>query len=140
VICPLGHRVESAFLEDSLGDKDGIEDAWETGVGNAVEDGLGHLSCTQPDVEACVDVSLELRFRAGEVRRHPAHLRAADARLQVGRAAAEGGTADVALLAVALGVIVFIFQRCHGSKAIWGLQATDAISAWIPLMSSSRSP
>jgi RND superfamily putative drug exporter len=37
-------------------------------------------------------------------------------------------------LAVALGVIVFIFQQGHGSDAIWGLQATDAIIAWIPLM------
>jgi uncharacterized membrane protein YdfJ with MMPL/SSD domain len=37
-------------------------------------------------------------------------------------------------LAVALGVIVFVVQQGHGSKAIWGLQATDAIIAWIPLM------
>jgi RND superfamily putative drug exporter len=37
-------------------------------------------------------------------------------------------------LAVALGVIVFIFQQGHGSEAIWDLRATDAIIAWIPLM------
>jgi RND superfamily putative drug exporter len=37
-------------------------------------------------------------------------------------------------LAVAIGVIVFIFQQGHGSDAIWGLEATDAIIAWIPLM------
>jgi RND superfamily putative drug exporter len=37
-------------------------------------------------------------------------------------------------LAVALGVIVFIFQQGHGSEAIWDLKATDAIIAWIPLM------
>jgi RND superfamily putative drug exporter len=37
-------------------------------------------------------------------------------------------------LAVAIGVIVFIFQQGHGSDAIWGLKATDAIIAWIPLM------
>jgi putative drug exporter of the RND superfamily len=37
-------------------------------------------------------------------------------------------------LAVAIGVIVFIFQQGHGSEAIWGMQATDAIIAWIPLM------
>ncbi|MGH3082571.1 MAG: MMPL family transporter [Gaiellaceae bacterium] len=37
-------------------------------------------------------------------------------------------------LAVALGVIVFIFQQGHGSDAIWGIEATDAIIAWIPLM------
>jgi RND superfamily putative drug exporter len=37
-------------------------------------------------------------------------------------------------LGVALGVIVFIFQQGHGSEAIWGLTATDAIIAWIPLM------
>jgi putative drug exporter of the RND superfamily len=37
-------------------------------------------------------------------------------------------------LAVALGVIVFIFQQGHGSKAIWDMQATDAIISWIPLM------
>ena len=37
-------------------------------------------------------------------------------------------------LAVAIGVIVFVFQQGHGSEAIWGMQATDAIIAWIPLM------
>jgi RND superfamily putative drug exporter len=37
-------------------------------------------------------------------------------------------------LAVAIGVIVFIFQQGHGSETIWGLEATDAIIAWIPLM------
>jgi putative drug exporter of the RND superfamily len=37
-------------------------------------------------------------------------------------------------LAVALGIIVFIFQQGHGSEAIWDLKATDAIIAWIPLM------
>ena len=37
-------------------------------------------------------------------------------------------------LAVAIGVIVFIFQQGHGSEAIWGMEATDAIIAWIPLM------
>jgi RND superfamily putative drug exporter len=37
-------------------------------------------------------------------------------------------------LAVAIGVIVFIFQQGHGSEAIWDIQATDAIIAWIPLM------
>jgi RND superfamily putative drug exporter len=41
---------------------------------------------------------------------------------------------NLASLAVALGVIVFIFQQGHGSDAIWGLKATDAIIAWIPLM------
>jgi putative drug exporter of the RND superfamily len=37
-------------------------------------------------------------------------------------------------LACALGVVVFIFQQGHGSEAIWGIQATDAVIAWIPLM------
>jgi putative drug exporter of the RND superfamily len=37
-------------------------------------------------------------------------------------------------LGTAFGVVVFIFQQGHGSEAIWGIQATDAVIAWIPLM------
>jgi putative drug exporter of the RND superfamily len=37
-------------------------------------------------------------------------------------------------LAAAYGIIVFIFQKGHGSEAIWGVHATDAIIPWIPLM------
>jgi putative drug exporter of the RND superfamily len=37
-------------------------------------------------------------------------------------------------LGAAFGVVVFIFQQGHGSQAIWGIQATDAIISWIPLM------
>ncbi len=37
-------------------------------------------------------------------------------------------------LAAAYGIIVWIFQDGHGSKAIWGVSATHAIISWIPLM------
>ena len=37
-------------------------------------------------------------------------------------------------LACAYGVVVFIFQQGHGSEAIWGVQATGVVLAWIPLM------
>jgi RND superfamily putative drug exporter len=37
-------------------------------------------------------------------------------------------------LAAAYGIIVFIFQQGHGSKAIWGVDATQSIIPWIPLM------
>jgi putative drug exporter of the RND superfamily len=37
-------------------------------------------------------------------------------------------------LGAAYGIVVFIFQQGHGSDAIWGVQATDAIISWIPLM------
>ncbi len=37
-------------------------------------------------------------------------------------------------LAAAYGIVVFIFQDGHGSNAIWGIQATDAVISWIPLM------
>jgi putative drug exporter of the RND superfamily len=37
-------------------------------------------------------------------------------------------------LAAAFGIIVFIFQQGHGSDAIWGVHATQAIIPWIPLM------
>jgi RND superfamily putative drug exporter len=37
-------------------------------------------------------------------------------------------------LGAAYGVIVFIFQDGHGSNAIWGVHATNAIISWIPLM------
>ena len=36
-------------------------------------------------------------------------------------------------LAAAFGIVVFIFQKGHGSGA-WSIGATDAITAWIPLM------
>ncbi len=36
-------------------------------------------------------------------------------------------------LGAAFGIIVFIFQMGHGSQ-IWGITATQAIPAWIPLM------
>jgi RND superfamily putative drug exporter len=37
-------------------------------------------------------------------------------------------------LGAAYGIIVFIFQWGHGSEAIWGVHATNAIISWIPLM------
>ncbi len=37
-------------------------------------------------------------------------------------------------LGCAFGVVVFIFQQGHGSHSIWGIQATDAVISWIPLM------
>jgi putative drug exporter of the RND superfamily len=37
-------------------------------------------------------------------------------------------------LGAAYGIIVFIFQWGHGSEAIWGVPATNAIISWIPLM------
>jgi RND superfamily putative drug exporter len=37
-------------------------------------------------------------------------------------------------LMAAYGIIVFIFQDGHGSKAIWGVNATHSIIPWIPLM------
>jgi RND superfamily putative drug exporter len=37
-------------------------------------------------------------------------------------------------LAAAYGIIVFIFQQGHGSKAIWNVAATQSIIPWIPLM------
>jgi RND superfamily putative drug exporter len=37
-------------------------------------------------------------------------------------------------LGAAFGIIVFIFQDGHGSKAIWNVSATHSIIPWIPLM------
>ena len=37
-------------------------------------------------------------------------------------------------LGTAFGIVVFIFQQGHGSEAIWGIKATDAMISWIPLM------
>jgi putative drug exporter of the RND superfamily len=36
-------------------------------------------------------------------------------------------------LTAAFGIVVFIFQEGHGSS-LWGISATQAITAWIPLM------
>ncbi len=40
---------------------------------------------------------------------------------------------NLASLGAAFGIIVFIFQEGHGSS-IWNISATEAITAWIPLM------
>jgi putative drug exporter of the RND superfamily len=40
---------------------------------------------------------------------------------------------NLASLAAAFGIIVFIFQQGHGSS-LWNITATQAIVAWIPLM------
>jgi putative drug exporter of the RND superfamily len=40
---------------------------------------------------------------------------------------------NLASLAAAFGIIVFVFQMGHGSS-LWNLDATQAITAWIPLM------
>jgi RND superfamily putative drug exporter len=37
-------------------------------------------------------------------------------------------------LGAAYGIIVFIFQKGHGSMAIWNVHATQSIIPWIPLM------
>jgi RND superfamily putative drug exporter len=37
-------------------------------------------------------------------------------------------------LGAAYGVITFVFQQGHLSKAIWGFEATGSIVSWIPLM------
>ena len=37
-------------------------------------------------------------------------------------------------LGAAYGIVVFIFQQGHGSDAIWGVEATQSIQSWIPLM------
>jgi putative drug exporter of the RND superfamily len=37
-------------------------------------------------------------------------------------------------LGAAYGIIVFIFQLGHGAHAIWGVNATQSIIPWIPLM------
>jgi RND superfamily putative drug exporter len=37
-------------------------------------------------------------------------------------------------LGAAFGIIVFIFQQGHGAHAIWGVNATQSIIPWIPLM------
>ena len=36
-------------------------------------------------------------------------------------------------LGAAYGIIVFVFQKGHGSS-LWGIHATGAVTAWIPLM------
>jgi RND superfamily putative drug exporter len=40
---------------------------------------------------------------------------------------------NLASLAAAFGIVVFIFQEGHGS-GLWNITATQAITAWIPLM------
>ncbi|MCW3067235.1 MAG: hypothetical protein JWN32_4407 [Solirubrobacterales bacterium] len=41
---------------------------------------------------------------------------------------------NVISVAAAWGVMTLIWQEGHGSNAIWGIQATGAVSSWIPLI------
>jgi RND superfamily putative drug exporter len=41
---------------------------------------------------------------------------------------------NVVSVAAAWGVLQFVWQAGHGSQAIWGIDPTGAITAWIPLM------
>ena len=41
---------------------------------------------------------------------------------------------NVFSVGAAWGVLVLVWQEGHGSEAIWGIPATNAITAWIPLM------
>jgi RND superfamily putative drug exporter len=41
---------------------------------------------------------------------------------------------NVVSVAAAWGVLQFVWQAGHGSHAIWGIDPTGAITAWIPLM------
>ena len=48
--------------------------------------------------------------------------------------AAKAVVMNLISLGIAFGIVVFIFQQGHGSEAIWGIQATDAVISWIPVM------
>ncbi len=48
--------------------------------------------------------------------------------------AAKAVVMNLVSLGIAFGIVVFIFQQGHGSEAIWGIQATDAVISWIPVM------
>jgi RND superfamily putative drug exporter len=37
-------------------------------------------------------------------------------------------------LAAAYGVLTFVWQQGHGSKSLWGIPASGAITMWVPLM------
>jgi putative drug exporter of the RND superfamily len=41
---------------------------------------------------------------------------------------------NVVSVAAAWGVLTLVWQHGHGSEAIWGIEATGSVSAWIPLM------
>jgi RND superfamily putative drug exporter len=41
---------------------------------------------------------------------------------------------NVLSVGAAWGIVVLVWQEGHGSQAIWGIPATDAITGWIPLM------
>jgi RND superfamily putative drug exporter len=41
---------------------------------------------------------------------------------------------NIASVAAALGLMVWVWQQGHGSQAIWGIAPTQAITAFIPLM------
>src|SRR5581483_2001883 len=47
--------------------------------------------------------------------------------------AVKAAVLNVVSLGAAFGIVVFIFQEGHGSS-LWGITATQAITAWIPLM------
>src|SRR5206468_6976731 len=41
---------------------------------------------------------------------------------------------NVLSVGAAWGVLTLVWQQGHGSQAIWGIEATGAVPAWMPLM------
>ena len=58
----------------------------------------------------------------------PAH-----AGVPLDRARGQGGVLNLVSLAAAFGIVVFVFQQGHGSS-LWNIEATQSITAWIPVM------
>jgi putative drug exporter of the RND superfamily len=48
--------------------------------------------------------------------------------------AAKAVVFNLVSLAAAYGVLTWVWQDGHGSKALWGIPATGAITMWVPLM------
>jgi len=48
--------------------------------------------------------------------------------------AAKAVVCNLISLAAAYGVLTWVWQDGHGSKALWGIPATGAITMWVPLM------
>ncbi len=46
---------------------------------------------------------------------------------------------NVVSLGAAFGIVVFVFQQGHGSS-LWNIDATQSVTAWIPVMDATASP
>jgi hypothetical protein len=96
-----GHREQPSLLEDSLGNRHGVECAGKPGVRNHMDDRFDHLLGAKPHVESGADVDIELGFATPKGRQRAKGDQLSPRRIQIGTGVnvAKAELDDVALRA-----------------------------------------